>query len=154
MDFMIHLIQNHIQFWQETTQIEKWYSENQGKMSQDYSKSIFELGNEMYDYYNQKTIQVQTWAELCEHTFTVTDVIDALKSKISVFSKASEQFLYIFYLLHLPGTTYHREYILNELNKVIKKISTELNEKETLSSIDALFLQFKEFTETRDGWNF
>ena len=145
MDFMIHLIQNHIQFWKETTQIEKWYYENQGKMSQDYSKSIFELGNYVYDYYDQKILKAHTWDDICDNTFTVTDIIDALKSKISIFNKASEQFLYIFYLLHLPGTTYHREYILNELNKVIKKISTELDEKETISSIDALFLQFKEF---------
>ncbi len=65
MDFMIHLIKNHIQFWKETTQIEKWYSENQGKMSQDYSKSIFELGNYMYEYYDQKIVQVQNWNELC-----------------------------------------------------------------------------------------
>ena len=95
-DFMIQLIKNHIQFWKETTQIEKWYSENQSKMSQDYSKSIFELGSYVYDYYDQKILKAENWDQLCDNTFTVTDIIDALKSKISTFSKASEQFLYIF----------------------------------------------------------
>ncbi|MDX9891439.1 MAG: PEP/pyruvate-binding domain-containing protein [Bacteroidales bacterium] len=147
-DFMSHLVLNHIDFWKSTSQIEKWYEDNRSKMSKDYAPTIAQLGLQMYGYYLDKVQKADAWATLCESSFTVSEVIDALKERIAVFEKASEQFLYIFYLLHLPGTIYHREYILIELNKIIKKISTELNEKETIASIDALFLQFKEFKST------
>lgn len=142
---MHKMINHHITFWKETTRIEEWYRENQDKMSEDYLPAITEMGNKIFDYYEEKSNKAQSWQDLNDITFTVTDVIDSLMEKIYSFKKAPEQFIYIFYLLHLPGTIYHREYILIELNKIIKKISTELNEDETIESIDALFLQFREF---------
>ena len=144
------MINHHITFWKETTRIKEWYRENQDKMSEDYLPAITEMGNKIFDYYEEKSNKAQSWQDLNDITFTVTDVIDSLMEKIYSFKKAPEQFIYIFYLLHLPGTIYHREYILIELNKIIKKISTELNEDETIESIDALFYSLESLKELHE----
>ncbi|MEG1556753.1 MAG: hypothetical protein RR356_08530, partial [Bacteroidales bacterium] len=124
--FMRKLVERNIIFWRETSNIEKWYLDNQNKMSRDYSQTIRSIGNDFYAFYYEQLKKADSWEAICKITFTFSDIIDAFKNKIEDFKRAPEQFCYIFYLLHLPGVVYHREYLLIELNKVIKKISNEL----------------------------
>ncbi|HNW67302.1 MAG TPA: PEP/pyruvate-binding domain-containing protein [Bacteroidales bacterium] len=145
--FMKKLIGENIRFWKESTQIEKWYEANCAKMSHNYLAKIEPLGISMFNEYETAIHEAASWNDLCANAFTFSDIIDAFKSKIEVFEKASEQFCYIFYLLHLSGTVYHREHLLIELNKVIKRISNELDEDQCIASMDELFAQFVDFKE-------
>lgn len=146
--FMKRLILSHIDFWRTTTQIEKWYEQNSSKMSRDYSQELGALGGQMFDEYQDLVNNAKNWQELCENTFTFTDIIRAFESKISIFDQASEQFCYIFYLLHLQGTVDNQAQLIVELNKVIKRVSNELDEQQCIASMDDLFEQFIGFRET------
>ena len=146
--FMRQLVTENISFWEITTDIEKWYQTNKSKMSHDYSDSIKTLGHEFFDYYHQQLAAADSWQSLCRIAFTFSDIIDAFRKKIDDFSKATEQFCYIFYLLHLPGMTYHRDFLLIDLNRAIKRISQELNEEQCIQSIDELFTLFADFKES------
>ncbi|MBR6063911.1 MAG: hypothetical protein IKP54_07145 [Bacteroidales bacterium] len=148
LDFMRKLLRSNVQFWEETTQIEAWYEKNRSKMSKDYSESMAQLGKAMYADYYEKIDSAENFDELTKYAFTFADVIEAYKKEIDIFEKASEQFCYIFYLLHLPGVKYQREYLLIELNKVIKRISTELDEEQCIESMNELFSQFTDFKES------
>ncbi len=142
---MKRLIDSHIKFWKSTTQIEKWYQEHQEKMSRDYSAELATLGDTLFDEYSQMAANAQNWQELCENAFTFADIIKAFESKIAIFNNASEQFCYIFYLLHLQGTIDNHAQLIVELNKVIGRISHDLDEEQCIASMDDLFEQFNDF---------
>ncbi|MBN1327725.1 MAG: hypothetical protein JW996_07230 [Candidatus Cloacimonetes bacterium] len=146
--FMGKLLHKNISFWESTTNIEKWYQNNQKVMSKDYSADIKSLGKSFFKQYYRHLEQAKTWAELSKCVFTFTDIIDAFRKRIDVFEKTTEQFCYIFYLLHLPGMIYHRNYLLMDLNRAIKRISNELDEEQSTQSISELFSLFSDFKES------
>ncbi|MCF7794378.1 MAG: hypothetical protein K9N09_11640 [Candidatus Cloacimonetes bacterium] len=149
--FMQKLIQKNIDFWDSTTELEKWYSENKDKFSQDYSEEIKVLGKAFFNTYQEKLKKAKTWDQLHESIFTFSDIIDAFRTKIDIFQMVTDKFYYIFYLLHLPGMIYHRNYLLMDLNRTIKSISSELNEEKSLQSIVGLFSLFADFKESHMG---
>ncbi len=148
ISFLRRLLQTNISFWENSTNIEKWYEDNKKIMTCDYSRCISSLGKKFFQAYQERLEKAQTWSQLCESAFTFSDIIDAFREKIEVFQKATEQFRYIFYLLHLPGMVYHRDYLLIDLNRAIKRISKELDEKQSIQSIDELFSLFSDFKES------
>jgi len=147
-DFTHKLIKENIQFWENSTDIESWYEKNQSKMSKDYSETISPLGKEFFSFYYKQLEEANSWESLCSNAFTFSDIIDALRKKINDFEKVTEQFSFIFYLLHLPGVIYHRNYLLIDLNRVIKRISNELDEEQCIQAIDELFILFTDFKES------
>ncbi|HNQ60437.1 MAG TPA: PEP/pyruvate-binding domain-containing protein [Bacteroidales bacterium] len=148
IDFMRLLIKNNIVFWDTTTRIEEWYRNNSDKMSADYSDVIKSLGKDFFNDYYQKLNEADSWESLCELAFTFSDIIEEFRSKIENFNKATEQFSYIFYLLQCPGMAFHKDFLLMDLNRAIKRISKELNEDECIESIDKLFSLFSNFNKT------
>ena len=145
---MQRLVLSHVNFWRTTTHIEEWYEEHKSKMSRDYSAELATLGEELYNEYEQLAHQAQNWQEICDCAFTFGDIIKAYQDKINLFEKASEQFTYIFYLLHLPGTVDNHPQLLVELNKVIQRVSNELDEAQCIASMDNLFEQFEDFRDS------
>lgn len=148
LDLMRKFVRSHVNFWEESTQIEKWYELNRNKMSKDYLADIRPYGKMLFADYYVKIDEAKTFEDLCHYTFTFGDIIEAFKKKIYIFDKATEQFCFIFFLLHLPGCKYNHEYLLIELNKVIKRISNELDEEQCIDSMDELFSQFNDFKES------
>lgn len=145
---MQRLVLSHVRYWRETTQIEKWYEEHKTKMSRDYSQTLAELGNSLFDEYEKLANEADNWQQLCDNAFTFNDIIKAFESKIAAFDHTSEQFCYIFYLLHLPGTIDNHPQLLVELNKVIKLVSHELDEEQCIASMNDLFEQFVDFRDS------
>lgn len=145
LGFMRKLIKENIGFWEKSTNIEKWYNDNKEKMSHDYTELIKSLGKEFFSYYYQQLKEAESWKMLCKAAFTFSDIIDAFRKKTDDFKTSTEQFAYIFYLIHLPGMVYHRNYLLIDLNNAIKRISNELNEEQFIQSIDYLFSLFFDF---------
>jgi len=146
--FMKKLTLSQIQFWQETTQIEKWYSENQKTMSKDYTSTILSLGTTFFNDYIQRFEKVGTWDELCKLGFSFSDIIEVFRKLLPEFDKPTEQLAYLFYLLHLPGVVFHRDYLIIDLNNVIRRVSTELDEEQALQSVTELFSLFIDFKQS------
>ena len=81
-EFMYKLVKHHIDFWKTTSQIESWYGDNRFKMTKDYASNISQLGIQMYDYYSEKLDHAETWDQLCETSFTVSEIIEDRKSVV------------------------------------------------------------------------
>ncbi len=148
MEFMRKLTEHQILFWKETTQIEQWYIEHQHSMSKDYLSIISELGSAFFQKYLNRFKKAKTWDELCSVGFSFSDIIEVFRKLIPLFEKPTEQLTYLFYLLHLPGVVFHRDYLIIDLNNVIRRISTEFDENQALQSISELFIQFKDFKQS------
>ena len=146
--FMRNLNEKNLHFWDESTRINEWYDTHKSRFSNDYSNAIDKLGRKFFDAQYEQLKKAETWEDLVAITFTFSDIVNALKKEIETFQTIPEQFCYLFYLLHLKGTIYHRDYLIIELNKVIKRFSTELDEEQAILSMDELFIHFKDFKES------
>ena len=145
LTFMKKLILKNISFWEKTTNIEKWHKENKAKLAGNYLEKLKQLGQPFFKLHYEKLNNAANFDELSDNAFTFSDMVTAFRKKTDEFEKATEKFSYLFFLLHLPGMAYHRNYLLLDLNKVINMISGELNEEQIIESINELFELFNEF---------
>ncbi len=150
-DLMQKLVQKNISFWENTTNIEQWYKDHSKRFFHDYSQEMESLGGKFFETYHDRVKQANNWDDLCAGVFTFSDIIDAFRAMIDRFKEVTERFGYIFYLLHLPGMIYHRNYLLMDLNRAIKSISSELDEEKSIQSIDELFSLFSDFKQSHMG---
>lgn len=146
--FMKRLVEENIKFWETTTNIEKWYKDVKDKMSYDYSDIIKSLGSKYFNSWKKAAAIADSWDELNETIYTFSGITDLFRQKIKDFKSATDQFLFIFYMLHLPGAANQRDYLLLDLNKVIKRISTEMDEEQSIRSIDELFVLFSDLKQS------
>jgi len=144
-DFMKKLLNRNVDFWENSTQVEVWYESVKTKLSEDYGGLIESMGKKFYKEYREKINQAADFEELCKYIFTFSEMIDDLRSKINDFKQATDQFTFIFYLLHLSGTEFYRDYILIDLNKAIKRISLECDVDQCQNSMNVLFSLFADF---------
>ncbi len=144
-DFTYKLVYKNISFWEKTTNVEKWHKENKVKLSGKYLDTLKKLGKPFFEHHYKQLDAAKSWNDIVNNAFTFSDMVTAFRNKTDEFDNITEKFSYLFYLLHLPGMAYHRSYLLLDLNKVIKKISSELNEEQIRQSIDELFELFSEF---------
>lgn len=142
--FMQDLVVRNITFWENSTRFEQWYADNRSKMASDYSSIVNQLGSDVFEDYRIRATEAKSYNELNPYTFTFNDIVDEFRNKIADFKKPTEQLCYIFYLLHLPGTVYHHNTLLLDLNRAIKRIS-ELDEEQCKEAINELFSLFTDF---------
>ncbi|HPY80366.1 MAG TPA: PEP/pyruvate-binding domain-containing protein [Bacteroidales bacterium] len=147
-DFIKKLTKENILFWKETTQIEKWYEANKEKMSKDYRKVLRSVGCDFFDDYLSRFEKAKTWEEFCQLGFSFSYIIDLLRDNINKFEKTTEQIAYLFYLLHLPGVVFHRDYLIIDLNNVIRRVSNELVDEHADYAITELFTLFNDFKQS------
>jgi len=138
---MKRIINYNINYWEKTTEIEKWYVDNKTKMSLDYYDSIKTLGKDFYFKQYEEVKKTNSWS-FVNNSYTFTDIIDAYKNQINIFKKETEKLYYLFYLIQLSGVVYHRDFLLIEINNSLKKIGSELNEEQCIQSVDELFIIF------------
>lgn len=141
----------NLDFWESSTAIEAWYQSKQKIFGDQYNSRILQLGKPFFDDQRTKLSTAETWDEVVKVSLTFTDIATAFRKFTGQFDKAVEKLHYLFYLLHLPGMVHQRDYLLWDLNRVIRDIGKELTEEQILTSIDDLFLLFEEFRSDNVG---
>ncbi len=137
--------QYNIEFWESTTKIEEWYAVNYKKLSHPFREESEMVGTPFFAGLHERLEGVSDWNSLVKNTMSFNDIATQFRKFTDRFNKSTEKFHYLFYLMHLPGMVYQRDYLLWDLNKVIRNISTELTPEQIRQSIDELFVLFEEF---------
>ncbi|MBQ9471348.1 MAG: hypothetical protein IJU72_10420 [Bacteroidales bacterium] len=145
--FMRRLIVCNIDFWGRTTQLERWLDDNRTSLTHAYPELAEQLGSQMFASYREQAERATAWPDLRQVAFTFSEIIDAMRAQTASFSTITDQLCYIFYLMHLPGVAHHRDAILLDLNKTIKRIS-ELDGPECVHAMDDLFGLFADFKQS------
>jgi len=151
LDLTKRLIRYHIDFWEESTEVERWIESNQQKVGCAAMEGMGEIGKPFFDQQRASLDKAENWQMLLASTQTFNDIATNFRKFTARFGKATAKFHYLFYLLHLPGMVYQRDYLLWDLNKVIKNISTELSPDQIKESVDELFQLFSEFRKKYMG---
>lgn len=139
------VVAGHIEFWEITTHIEDWYRQNKKNLKGNYQKQIKTIGKPFFKLQKEALAKATTFQDIEDASLSFADIAGTFRKFTNVFNNATEKFYYLFYLLHLQGMKYQRDYLLWDLNKVIQNISNELNEEQIIESIDRLFELFAEF---------
>jgi pyruvate,orthophosphate dikinase len=143
IQYMKSLLEKNIVFWEESSQIEQWFDENQNRVSKDYLPLLQDPAKDILKKYRVLTDNANSWDSLEKATLTFSDIIDNYKDKIEVFTKVSEKIYYIIYLLNLPGTIFHGDYLLSDLNRFLKGIRDKLGTDDYRDLIEQLFLFYR-----------
>jgi pyruvate, orthophosphate dikinase len=136
---------HNIRFWHDTTQIEAWATSNRKKICKNDAKALTDIGASWFEAMEVQLNQAEDWQHLVHSIIPFNDIAAAFRRFTSQFAQATARFNYLFYLLHLPGMVAQRDYLLWDLNKVIRNISTELTPEQIKLSMDELFALFAEF---------
>lgn len=135
----------NISFWRESTRIEEWYAGNRKKICKKDGEALRAIGEPWFNAMEQSLRAATGWPQLVDAIVPFNDVAAAFRRFTNHFDLATARFNYLFYLLHLPGMVTQRDYLLWDLNKVIRNISTELTPEQIKGSMDELFALFAEF---------
>lgn len=141
------IILGNLDFWQSSTRIGSWYDSRIKIFGKKYRKKILRLDDPFFNDQRRKANISANWDELTGQGFSFTDIAASFRKFADEFEKSTEKLHYLFFLLHLPGMVHQRDYLLWDLNRVIKDISKELTENQIIDAIDNLFELFDEFRQ-------
>ncbi len=140
------LLEKCIDYWESTSNVEKWFKEKSALFHSDNNDRIKEIGKPFFDGLRVKLGEASTWSKLCEMLF-FNDISNYFRRFSEQFETSLEKIYYIFYLLHLPGMTQLNNHLLYDMNRLLRNVLKELDETETttfLQNIIALFEELKD----------
>lgn len=134
----------NIDFWNDTNNPARWDEMHHHEIGGSCKELIAGFNRE-YGLIRNKIMQTRDLdtEQVLKYIFTFSESIEQLRKCISRFEQVSEQIAYLFYLLNLPGAKYNEYYLLLDLNKIIRKFSTDLGETECIRAINELFQIFE-----------
>jgi pyruvate,orthophosphate dikinase len=135
-----------IDYWEETSKVEKWFQEKTSLFHSQNSDKIKHIGKPFFEGLRAQLKKASDWRQLCEMLF-FNDISNYFRRFSEEFDTSIEKIYYIFYLIHLPGMIQLNDHLLYDMNRLLRNVLKELDENETttfLANIIALFEELKE----------
>ena len=139
------VLEVNIDFWQETSNIEQWYHENQSIFHRDYTTVIAQLGNKYFADLQHKLKRSDTFDALIENVPSYGDISNNFRRLSDSFDKFIEKFYYTFYLLYLPGMSGLKDRLIRDINFLLARVVGEIHLSEIFRFLDKIFDMFKVF---------
>ena len=141
------VLEINIDFWQETTQIEQWYRENENIFHRDYRAVIAQLGDAYFSDLQHKLSLSDTFDNLIRNVPSYGDIANNFRQLSDSFDKFIEKFYYTFYLLYLPGMSGLKDRLIRDINFLLARVVEEIHLDEIFGFLDDIFDMFKVFRE-------
>ena len=138
------MLQENYSYWQSTSEVEKWVSDNANILSEDEKKVIIdEVGGPYFDKLNSDLKAAQTWDALAEMPH-FEQVAKHFTESEQLFPRFVTKFHYVFFLLHLPGMESQRERLIWNMDRMMRDAIDEMPQNELIPFIDTIFSLAKE----------
>ena len=138
------MLQENYRYWQSTSDVEKWVSDNEKLLSDEEKKTIInEVGGPYFDGLNNCLNAAQTWDKLAEMPH-FEQVAKRFTESEKLFGHFITKFHYVFYLLHLPGMENQRERLIWNMDRMMRDAIDEMPQNELIPFIDTIFSLAKE----------
>ena len=141
-----NLLSKCIDYWEETSEVGKWFQEKRSLFHTDNSDKIKDIGKPFFEGLRMQLSKASDWSRMCEMLF-FNDISNYFRRFSEQFDTSIERIYYIFYLIHLPGMLQLKNHLLYDMNRLLRNVLKELDENETttfLTNIMALFGELKE----------
>ncbi len=138
------MLQENYRYWQSTSEVEKWVSDNE-KLLSDEEKIVIidEVGKPYFDDLNKNLKAAKTWDVLAEMPH-FEQVAKRFTESEKLFGHFITKFHYVFYLLHLPGMENQRERLIWNMDRMMRDAIDEMPQDELIPFIDTIFSLAKE----------
>ncbi|HYF83311.1 MAG TPA: PEP/pyruvate-binding domain-containing protein [Clostridia bacterium] len=139
-----------IDYWESTSNVEKWFQEKSSLFHSEYNDKIILIGKPFFDGLRAQLADATQWKELCELLF-FNDISNYFRRFSEQFDTSLEKIYYIFYLLHLPGMTQLNNHLLYDMNRLLRNVLKELDENDTMTFLANIIALFEELKEQHAG---
>lgn len=139
----IDILLKSVDYWESTVGIDNWFMEKKSLFQSKYDDKLKLIGKPFFAKTREEILHAKDWPDLNGILF-FNDIAEYFREFSEQFDTALEKVYYIFYLLHLPGMINLRNYLLYDMNRILKHVFKELADCEIDSFIDNLFTLFEE----------
>lgn len=137
------VLKKSINYWEETSKIEEWFNTRKSLFQPNTEEKLGKLGKPFFNNLKNQLNESKSWDELTKTLF-FNDIANNFRRFIDQFETTLEKIWYIFYLLHLPGMVQLRNHLLYDLNRLLRSVLKELDEKSIASFLDNIISLFTE----------
>jgi len=128
-----------IDYWRETSQIEKWLDDKKKLLTVDHKTIIDTIGASWFDTIRKRAESIDSWNEFVDRIPDYDNIADRFNDTTDLFPTFIEKFYFIFYLLQIPGMQNHKERLIWRLNNILVQTMEEIDKTELTSFIDQVF---------------
>ncbi|MFK5854927.1 MAG: PEP/pyruvate-binding domain-containing protein, partial [Bacteroidota bacterium] len=134
-----YIYAKNIEYWENSTEIEKWIKEQTEIITSDGQLIIDQLGKPWFKSLKNKLSEIKNWTSLIDELPDYDMIADKFESATSMFNTFIEKFYYSFYMLHIDGMQAHKERIIWNLNSMLKQTVDEVDKENMIQFIDQIF---------------
>ncbi len=145
-----NLLSKCIDYWEETSEVEKWFQEKRSLFHTDNSDKIKDIGKPFFEGLRIQLGKASDWSRMCEMLF-FNDISNYFRRFSEQFDTSIERIYYIFYLIHLPGMLQLKNHLLYDMNRLLRNVLKELDENETTTFLTNIIDLFGELKEQHTG---
>lgn len=135
----LSIYKKNIEYWENSTKIEKWIKQHPDILTIDKSVIIKDLGKPWFNELRKKLEDIRDWKTLVTELPDYDMVADRFATSVSLFKTFIEKFYYSFYLLQIEGMDGHKERIIWNLNSMLKQTVEEVDKDDLINFIDQIF---------------
>ncbi len=133
------MLQENYRYWQSTSEVENWVSENAEILSEDERNVIVEeVGKPYFERLNADLAAADTWDVLSQMPH-YEQVAKRFTESERLFGPFITKFHYVFYLLHIPGMESQRERLIWNMDRMMRDAIDEMPQNELKPFIDTVF---------------
>ena len=142
VDLMRGSLSESLDFWEKSSDIESWLGIMGDIFHCDMTGLVPGIGKPFFAAARKELAKagrvedLQKVADFSEITNRFRGYIDELESTL-------DRIYYLFYLINLPGMAHLQEHLLWDLNRMLRIVCSECNEREMLGFIERIFILFE-----------
>lgn len=143
-----YLVDKCIDYWEETSKAEEWFSSNRHLFHSIDEETIKEIGYPFFNRLRAERKNAAGW-ETLRHLMFYNDIANYFRSFTDKFNSSLEAIYYLFFLMHLPGMAKFREFLLYDINRNLRKVIKEIYTEDIIDFIEMAMREFNQFKESQ-----
>lgn len=137
------LLQKCVSYWERTSIAEAWFEGKNDLFKPENKEKLKQLGQPFFSVQQRQVEGAENWEQLAELMF-YNDIANFYRRFVEEFDSSLEKIYYIFYLLHVPAMSQLTNHLLYDLNRILRSVFQELEDREIYSFLENTLDMFEE----------
>jgi len=142
LDLMRRSLTESLDFWEKSSDIESWLSNMGDIFHSDMTGLIPGIGRPFFAA-ERRALAKAGSVEDIQQVADFSEITNRFRGSIDELESALDRIYYLFYLINLPGMSHLQEHLLWDLNRMLRIVCSECNEREMLGFIERIFILFE-----------
>lgn len=130
-------------FWQSSSDMDKWFPRGTALFQSDQMSSMSKAVGEFLNILMKKAESASDWQELSSLLF-YNDIAEHLRKCSDMLNTNESRIYYLFCLLHHPGMSGLKNYLLYDINRLLRYVFSEFDCQRAWSFVENIMDLFEE----------